>query len=658
MIKCYINYYKGEALKQILLFYCTFFLASLLSAQESMENLLQQYKEENKLSKITKRETAGLLELYTRDELEKMQAHNLLDVFKTIPGLILTKDSLGINSFKKHKMNDIPDAAARLYINDHDMTSASFGSAFLIWSDMPIEYVDHIEVYKATSSIEFGNEVASLVIKVYTKSAQREEGGKIKLMASDNGGYDTNLYYGQALENGLSYFVYGNKDNLKNGDYKHSYNGNNYTIDDSKKSYTLFANLLYKEWTLDIGFYNKETGAYTGPGLYKTPSGGGVQSKHFYAHLTKEFANEFRLQFAYDHVENDGRYIDENGMLISDPDSPTQGVWFSNDSHIVFKDNIYSLILDKKFYFQKHTLLVGTFYKYKQFEDDAFIRANQNYTLPLDEYTKKVYAKNSLALSSLYLEDNYKYDDSLHFVFSVKGDFYRYDKEVKSQNKYIARIAAIKNIDVFQIKAYATRSYIPATFVQLYNDSDIPVKVNPDLEYPTLDIYSASLRYKKERHILEGLVTYSSVKNSIVYDATFGYQNSSEQTRVTSWELLYKYIYNADNKLYLNYASSINSIDLDEAPGYSIGVRLFNKYKKLDIYNELTIRGSYTYAGVEEGRSYDYTAALKYHLSQDISIGVRGDNIFNSGYKQLYKGYNEAIAITPQRFWLNFEALF
>ena len=645
-------------MKQLNIFFYTLLFTSILSAQESMELLLDQYKAENKLSKITKQETAGFLELYTRDELEKMQAHNLLDVFKTIPGLVLTKDSLAINTFKKHKMKDIPDSVARLYINDHDMSSASYGSAFLVWADMPIEYVDHIEVYKATSSIEFGNEVGSLVIKVYTKKAQREEGGKVRLMASDNGGYDTNIYYGQTLENGLAYFVYGNTDDIKNGEYTHLYNNKAYEIKDSKKSYTLFANLLYKSWTLDMGLYHKNVDAYTGPGIHKTPSGNGVESQHYYAHLTKKFDNGLRVQLAYDHMKNDARFLDENGIVIFDPDSPYEGKWLVNDYSTVLKDDVYSVILDKKFHFSKNSLLLGAFYKHKRFSDSAYFSAAQSYIPPYTSYQNGATAQNSLDLSSIYFEDNYAYDESLHFIFSMKGDFYRYKKRVKAQDKVIARLGVIKNIEHFQIKAYATHSYIPATFVELYNDSNTPMKVNPDLDYATFDLYSGSIRYKNAGHSIEGIISHNKLKDAIILHPVYGYINSPDSVAITTYELLYKYIYNADNKLYLNYSSGKNSVDLDVSPTYSFGARLFNRYKQLDFYNELTLRGPYNYSGVSVGRSYDYTFSVKYHLSKDLSVGIRGDNVFNSGYKQVYSGYYEAIPITPQRFWLNFEALF
>jgi len=643
-------------LKKITIF--LLFSITALFAEESMELLLNQYKQESKLSKITKQESAGYLELYTRDELEKMQAHNLLDVFKTIPGLNLTKDSIGINTFSTARMKYITDAMARLYINDHDMTSASFGSAFLVWADMPIEYIDHIEVYKATSSIEFGNEVGSLIVRVYTKKASREEGGKVRLMASDNGGYDTSTYYGQDLGDGLAYFVFANTDSLKNDNHEHIYNNKIYTIKDNKNSYTLFANLLYKEWTLDLGFYNKDTDAYTGPGIHRTPSGDGITSSHMYAHLSKKFSNGFRVQLAYDHMKNDGRFVDENGIVIFDPDSPTNGLWLVNDYHTDLNDKVYSVVVDKKFTIGKNKLLIGGFYKHKRFEDSATLIGSQNYTLPLNYYAKSAYAQNSLNLSSIYLENTYAYDNELQFTLSMKGDFYRYEKQVKSQNKYIARVGAVKNIDNFQLRAFFVHTYIPANFLELYNEENLPVHVNPDLEYPTQNIYSGSIRYQKEKHSFETILTYNSLDDAIYLNPFLGYQNNPNRVRTKGIELRYSYVYDEDNKCYLTYASSNNDQHVAISPAYTMSARLFNSYKKFDIYNELIVRGGYEKDGIRVNRSYDYTASIKYHYNKDVSFGIRGDNIFNSGYKQVYSGYNEAITIVPQRFWLNVEVLF
>ena len=58
-------------------------LITNLFSDENIEMLLKQYRSESELSKITEKESAGLVNIFTRDDLEKMQAHTLLDVLKT-----------------------------------------------------------------------------------------------------------------------------------------------------------------------------------------------------------------------------------------------------------------------------------------------------------------------------------------------------------------------------------------------------------------------------------------------------------------------------------------------------------------------------------------------------------------------------------------------
>jgi iron complex outermembrane receptor protein len=73
----------------------------------------------------------------------------------------------------------------------------------LVWGDMPIEYIDHIEVYRGASSIEFGNEPGQVVIKLYTKKPEREEGGKLRLLADDKRSHRLDAYYAHTFDNEL-----------------------------------------------------------------------------------------------------------------------------------------------------------------------------------------------------------------------------------------------------------------------------------------------------------------------------------------------------------------------------------------------------------------------------------------------------------------------
>ena len=120
--------------------YLLLFLAFNITvfAEENFTSLLNAYKVESDLSHITKRESAGIVDVYTRSDLERMQVKTLQDVLKTIPSIHYTRTQNNLVSILEPTAAHSSLSAVRLYINDHDMSSSSFGSAFLIWGELPI----------------------------------------------------------------------------------------------------------------------------------------------------------------------------------------------------------------------------------------------------------------------------------------------------------------------------------------------------------------------------------------------------------------------------------------------------------------------------------------------------------------------------------------
>ena len=623
-------------------------LSSLVFAEDDLSQLLNIYENESELSKITKQESAGFIDVYTKEELKKMQAHNLLDVLKTLPSLYLTRGANNTTLLAKPTVSKVSLTSVRLYINDHDMSSSSFGSAFLIWGEMPIEYIDHIEVYKATSSIEFGNETSALVIRLYTKTAEREEGGKIRTVFDQKGSSDLNAYIAKNMQNGLSYFAYANIDNVKRDIYHNSYEDKTYQLKSDKNGYNLYANLSYNKWNLELGNYHKKSDSFIGLGVKKTPGDGDLEAKHSYIHLSKTFENSIKLQLSYDDMLYDRVYQDENGLKVANIENTL------DNYNIIFNDKILSFILEKKIEFGSNSLLIGSFYKNKGFsENGEFKNSRLNY-----EYKNNF--SNSLNLYSLYLEDSYDFDETTKFILSLKSDFFRYAKDVKSQDEFVARTGVIKNIDKFQMKLFYIKTYIPLAFYQTYNQQNIPYKSNPNLNAPKLDIATASLRYRNKNHEAQIIVAANKLVDGLVYKTQLanGYINSSSEVEFMRYQLKYSYQFDFQNKIYVDIFKGKNNKEVENSPKYGVNLRLFNQYKKFDFYNELIFRDAYEYIGVNMSKSYDYTAAVKYNISDDLSFGIRGENIFDAAYRQAYRGLDFSIPVTDRKFWLNMEYLF
>lgn len=606
-------------------------LYTLVNA-ESMDSLLQDFRTDSELSKITKIESAGFVDIYTREDLEQMQVRTLLDVLKSLTTHTITRTSNNLTAFSKTTVHMMPLPAIKLYINGHDVTSTSSGR--VIWADMPIEHIDHIEIYKAAASIEFSNEPGTAIIKIYTKNAEREEGGKLRVTTDQKGSYGLDTYYAHTTLDDLSYFLYATKNDIK----RENYYNDGYKFDSDKSTYNLYANIIYKDWNLELSRYYKENDDFLGIGTNKTPVDGGVDANQNYIHISKEFDNNLKIQAGYDYIDYALKYTDDNDITIG----ITNPV---NSYYTNHKDSIFYLIADKKINFEDNELLIGAFHKYKRF----------NFSGTYD--LQQVNFKNTLNISSAYIENNYNIYDSTMLVASLKVDYYNYDKEIESKTASTSRIGLIKNIDNLQIKAFATKSYYPAEFYKLYNEGNNQIITNKNLDFPDIYIYMASLNYKTDNYEVELRTSQHTFKKHIMYTSN-GLQNIDIVVKNQFYSLKQTYHFNNNNKILLDIFTGDNNRDLLWSPKYGINIRTFTNFGKWNIYNELIMKSDYEIFGIDVDNSIDYTAAIKYTASSNFSVGIRGENIFDKGYEQAYKNLPYSIPVTDQKIWINLEYLF
>ncbi len=601
---------------------------------ESMDELLRAFKTESELSKITKSESAGFLDIYTREELEKMQARTLMDILKlfTIPNISRSSDN--INQFVKPTFPVMPPFAIRLYVNDHDMTSTSFGSALMLWSDMPVEYIDHIEVYKSASSVEFGNEPGSVIIKLYTKRPEREEGGKARLTADQRGSYSADTYYAHTTMDGFSYFLYANIDNVK----RKKYQNRGHDLDSDRHAQNFYLNIFKNGWRLEGGSYRKVKGNFLGLGRAYTPNGGEIENHHNYIQLERSFENGATLRIGYDHLDCYEKGSDDSGI-------PAGAAGYVTDYNLQLHDNIASVIGEKTFEHPNGKLLVGGFYKYKGFKADGTFDA---VATSFD---------NALHLYSLYLEESYSIGPTATLIASFKGDIYRFEKEIDSKKEHILRAGIIKNIGPVQLKAFYTKTYYAVPFLYLYGPDNTPYKVNPKLKNPEPALSSLGIRYKSDRQTLDARMSLITVKNKVLHKRD-GTLYNKPKGWYHQYEVRYEYRFSESSRLKADIYMGENASGLVMSPKYGAHLQLFNTFGKFDIYNQIGYRSNYDFFGVDVKPTYDYTASLKYHVTRDLSVGFRGDNIFGTGYKQSYSRLPYAVSVFDRKFWINLEYLF
>ena len=180
------NFFGQEMIQKSLVFLCL--LSSSMLYAENVDSILQEYNQKNDLSQKTIDENKGHLILFTREKLEKMHAKTLKDVFKTTPMIYYHEnryalpDPLTSGAFEPYRSNFI-----RLYVDGVEITQGWMGSGLMLYGDVNIDFVDHIEFYYMTPSFETTVEPAYLTVFLYSKDPKRDPGGKLDLVQEAEG---------------------------------------------------------------------------------------------------------------------------------------------------------------------------------------------------------------------------------------------------------------------------------------------------------------------------------------------------------------------------------------------------------------------------------------------------------------------------------------
>jgi iron complex outermembrane receptor protein len=128
------------------IFIFIFFVSFLYG--NSFSELLSEYKSKSDLSNNTKIENSGQVIVFTRKDIESMQARSLKDILKTLPLAYYNESRYGISDIMYKGMNlPFNSNNFRIYIDNQEITTASFGSGIAFMADIELDFVDHIEVY-------------------------------------------------------------------------------------------------------------------------------------------------------------------------------------------------------------------------------------------------------------------------------------------------------------------------------------------------------------------------------------------------------------------------------------------------------------------------------------------------------------------------------
>ncbi|MEA2091090.1 MAG: TonB-dependent receptor, partial [Campylobacterota bacterium] len=596
-----------------------FLLTTLLFSQELiLDNLLKEYEDSESLYKKTKKESAGFLLVYSREDLEKMQAYSLKDVLKTIRIYTMQINNIGVLKLQKVAQGKSSLPPIKLYIDDFEITTVVQGNALDTYGDMDIYFVDHIEVYQGGSSIAFGNSPGSMVIRLYSKDPSRENSRSAQLSVDSKAGGNLRVI-DAGLMGEYKYLLYGSAAKI---DYDTYSRKSQELSRDAKRYQAHFKISQDKNFEVVIDAISTKSDIFNGFG--SAPLGDNSIRSYGYINATKFFEGNLKASLSASLENKDVANNDAVGIQLPNdlPNTPT-----GNNFKAKVLSNTYKATLEKKIISGKNDFLIGAEFQQNKFDV-------KNYEgVGITPY----FGPDKLNIYMLYLEELYNINENHLLAFSGKLDHYR-DSFSKDSTEYSIRLGYIAILnESWSSKLFAIRRYIYPNMLQT-SFTPPSYKPNPELNSAKINMITGELEYNDKKYRAVFGYAYKEIDESIGFNAAAKeYINKTDTVYFNRVYIRGEHQFDFDNKIIIEYFKGYK--ENYASPGAGALVQLFNRVGKFNLYNELIYRESYTLdygAGdIKMNAGYDYTLSISYPLNRSINLKAKGENLLDKGSETL-----------------------
>ncbi len=605
-----------------------------LFAEEIMlDNLLSEYEQTHSLYHKTKQESAGNLILFSRSDLDRMQAYTLNDVLKTLRMFSLEATRTGMTNLTKSGSDQSSFNSVKLFINSHELNSATLGDALTQYGKMSLYFIDHIEVYQMGNSVVFGNEPGSMVIKLYTKDPSRENATSVQTSIDTKGSLTLRAIDAREFD---EYSYLANFDVSKNN-YK-TYNNGAYKLSRDGQRGQVYAKFS-KEESYDIEFGATKERYDSFSGLGDAPLDGHTDATNIYLQVSKHFGEDLNFILNLSHENLEVLNKDAVGIPTAEMPQPKQ-VDVSIGSHVI------SAILEKRLIYKNNDFFIGTHFKHQKFDINEFKRDGVS--------TNRTWGPTKRNIFMGYLENLYNINEDNLITVSAKLDRYE-NVDAKSSTEHILRLGYVTLLDDrWTLKLFGMKSYIYPTFRQTTFSPYF--NINPDLQSVKTITYTAELAYKTKQNTITISAGESQAKDRIVFNPMLKkYVNKDGTATFQRAYARFEHNFDINNKIVLEYFKVFQDKYISPEQGGLI--QLFNKIWKLDIYNELVYRADYTSAfGKKMSAGYDYTLGVIYPLSKKLDLKLKGENLLDQAHEVHISGID--VPVMERRGLLTMEYTF
>ncbi len=593
----------GETMKVILVL--LFFVLMLKSEELILDDLLHQYAESESLYHKTKQESSGFLIVYSREDLERMQAYTLKDVLKTVRAFNLLTSKIGQYPLVQSGAGASSVSPIKLYIDDHELAVVMGATPLKIYANMDLYFIDHIEIYQGGSSIAFGNEPGSMVIRLYTKDPEREDSSSAQFSVDSFGGGSL-----RGIDTGVTgeykYLLYANAAS----DRFETHTRDAYELSRDGTRYQAYFNFSQEDnFNLQANYFTSTTDIFNGIGL--APSGGDTNPYQGYVSVTKYFDDDWKLYLSYSTENHELKNHDDKGVMLADGT-------LSNYLHLDLDNDIYKASIEKKIVDGASDLLLGVQWQQKNLKINSYQSNGVEHPMK--------WGPDKLDIYMAYVEELYNINEDHLLAFSAKVDHYK-NNFSKSSNEYALRAGYTAVFDkawttkLFAIRRYQYPNAVQTSFAPNYNP-------NPELRSAKVNMLAGEVTYTNDSDTVTFSYAHRHIDDAVIFNSVAKkYVNKGERAHFGRFFIREEHRFDYDNKIIVEFFKVNKEKYVSSGSGALI--QMFNRIGEVDIYNELVYRDDYSVNGVDIDAGYDYSLGLIYSVNRQLTIKCKGENLLD-----------------------------
>ena len=567
----------------------------------SLDLLLNKIEKTNDLSLQTKQEAAGISYVITRYQLDMMQAKTLNDVLKNtaisnfsnrynlLDPFALTMSPFGNNNIK-------------VFIDNFEITSMSSENSVFLFSNLNLDFVDHIEIYYFSSADKYFGEPTYAVIKLYSKNPQRDNGITTKLGFSSKSNSQS-LGYGDYKD--TPFFLYTSRMQV----IDHSIVVDTKKVSKDSKTYHFFAKMQKGDNNFIFNSIIDKRDGFLGMSLDGEPDESYVQNKQFLIGYDRNY-EKVKINYTLNYQSNLDKFSQDDKPL------------FQKDN-----ENIYSMYTKG----DNFTNYLKLEFPFRYFSGGFLLKNEKNFNIDYKINGEQSYKgiKNQTKYTT-FIDKKYQYLEN--YILNMSFSYSLYDNDVvdnyhlknfKLGNTYLYNKSNIFKLYYFHIENIPPNYLVNSIF---QNSALVPTTTN-----------SYIFKYKRKMENNEFFITYitGDSKNQIIYKNN-GLENDSSKVTLNFVDVRWSTNYNYINNLMVEvFGMFVNNSSLKQQK--QIAILNTHRYKKFDFFENIIYKKVITN---HKNEGFDLDLGIKYNASDNLTISLKGTSLLSSRYENEYIRYD------------------